>query len=65
MFGPVSPLNVILAHGAMCFFWCRVSFKWLMPAVGEHPRGTREVSVLGGTCGEGVGDLPVIHRSFL
>lgn len=36
-----------------------------MPAVGEHPRGTREVSVLGGTCGEGVGDLPVIHRSFL
>ncbi len=36
-----------------------------MPAVGEHPGGTREVSVLGGTCGEGVGDLPVIHRSFL
>lgn len=36
-----------------------------MPAVGEHPRGTREVTVLGGTCGEGVGDLPVIQRSFL
>lgn len=36
-----------------------------MPVVGEHPWGTREVSVLGGTCGEGVGDLPVIHHSFL
>lgn len=36
-----------------------------MPAAAEHPRGTREVSVLGGTCWEGVGDLPVIQRSFL
>ena len=53
MLRPVSLSHLNQAHGAVCFIWCWVSFKWLMPAVGDRPPGTREVSVLGGACGEG------------